>query len=242
MHALDYAETGVFALLMVVIGLSAVRKIKGSKDFFVGGGKVPWWLAGVSLHVSGYSAVVFVAWAGLAYQYGFNLYIWWAGSSVAASLLAAYVFAPRWARLRIQLNIESPTEYLAARYSLPAQQTMAWTGVLLKLFDVAAKWAALGVLLHGFTGLPIALGILLSGGVSLTYVTAGGLWADLYTNFAQFLVQVLGGSPSSSWCCAISAGRGPSAGSGTGCRRTIWPSSTGRSRRCCAPDTSSAGS
>jgi Na+/proline symporter len=104
------------------------------------------------------------------------------------------VFAPRWARLRIKLNIESPTEYLAARYSKGAQQLMAWCGVFLKLFDVGAKWAALGVLLHGFTGLSLATGILLSGGISLLYVTVGGLWADLYTDFAQFLVQLLAGS------------------------------------------------
>jgi Na+/proline symporter len=178
---------------MVAIGFASVRKVKGSKDFFVGGGKVPWWLAGVSHHVSGYSGVVFVALAAVAYQYGFTLYVWWAFPSVAACFLGAYLFAPRWARLRIKLNIESPTEYLAVRYSVAAQQWMAWSGVILKVFDVGAKWAALGMLLHGFTGLPLSTGILLSGGISLLYVTAGGLWADLYTNFAQFAVQIFSG-------------------------------------------------
>ncbi len=194
MHTIDYAVVGIFFLVMIGIGLVSVRKIKGSKDFFVGGGKVPWWLAGVSLHVSGYSGVVFVAMADVAYRYGFSLYIWWALPGVISAIFQVYVFAWRWARLRIKLNIESPTEYLAARYSVAAQQLMAWCGVLLKLFDVGAKWAALGVLLHGFTGLPLASGILLSGGISLLYVTVGGLWADLYTDFAQFLVQLLAGS------------------------------------------------
>jgi SSS family solute:Na+ symporter len=110
---------------------------------------------------------------------------------VIAAVFQIYVFAARWARLRIKLHIESPTEYLAARYSVSAQQLMAWCGVLLKLFDVGAKWAALGVLLHGFTGLPLATGILLSGCISLLYVTVGGLWADLYTNLAQFLMQLI---------------------------------------------------
>jgi Na+/proline symporter len=70
---------------------------------------------------------------------------------------------------------------------------MAWCGVLLKLFDVGAKWASIGVLLHGFTGLPVSTGIWISGGVSLFYITVGGLWADLYTDFLQFLVQVVAG-------------------------------------------------
>ncbi len=193
MQVLDYAVVGAFFLVMVVIGFASVRKIKSSKDFFVGGGKVPWWLAGVSLHVSGYSGVVFVAMAAVAYRYGFTLYVWWAVPSVLASVLGAYVFAWRWTRLRVAFNIESPTEYLAVRYGVAAQQLMAWGGVLLKLFDVGAKWTAIGILLHGFMGLPLAAGILLSGGISLLYVTVGGLWADLFTDFAQFLVQLIAG-------------------------------------------------
>jgi Na+/proline symporter len=193
MQTFDYVVIGLFFLLMIVIGFAAIRKIKGSKDFFVGGGNVPWWLAGVSHHVSGYSGVVFVAFAAVAYQYGFTLYIWWACPASVACFLGAYVFAPRWARLRIKLNIESPTEYLAMRYSVATQQLMAWSGVMLKMFDIGAKWAALGVLIHGFLGLPISTGILISGGISLFYVTVGGLWADLYTDFAQFLVQLLAG-------------------------------------------------
>jgi SSS family solute:Na+ symporter len=194
MHPIDYAEVGIFFLVMIAIGFASSRKIKSSKDFFVGGGKVPWWLAGVSLHVSGYSGVAFVALAAVAYRDGISLYVWWATPYVVAGFLGAFVFAPRWARLRIKLNIESPTEYLAARYSVPTQQLMAWGGVLLKLFDVGAKWAALGVLLHGFTGLPLATGILFSGGISLLYVTVGGIWADLYTDFAQYIVQLVAGS------------------------------------------------
>src|SRR5690625_6653400 len=58
----------------------------------------------------------------------------------------------RWARLRSQTGIQSPTEYLKTRYNLPTQQLMAWSGVLLKLFDVGAKWAAIALLLNVLTG------------------------------------------------------------------------------------------
>lgn len=194
MRAIDYAVVGAFFVLMILIGLASIRKVRGSKDYFVGGGKVPWWLAGVSLHVSGYSGVVFVAMAAVAYTHGFSLYVWWCTPYVFAAALSAYVIAPRWSRLRQSLHIESATEYLAVRYGVGAQQLIACCGVGLKLFDVGAKWAALGVLLHGFTGLPLVTGILISGGISLIYVTVGGLWADLYTDFAQFLVQLVAGT------------------------------------------------
>ena len=193
MQTIDYIVVALFFLLVAGIGLMAIRKIHGSKDYFVAGGKIPWWLGGVSHHVSGHSGVVFVAYAAVAYQFGFTLYVWWAGSIVVACFGGAWWFAPRWSRLRVALNIESPTEYLALRYNVAAQQLMAWSGVLLKLFDVGAKWASLGILLHGFTGLPVSTGIWLAGGVSLFYTTVGGLWADLYTDFLQFLVQVAAG-------------------------------------------------
>jgi Na+/proline symporter len=193
MHPLDYAVIALFFALVAVIGWIAVRKIGGSSDYFVAGGKIPWWLGGISHHVSGHSGVVFVAYAAVAYQYGFTLYVWWAGSITIACVLGAFVFAPRWSRLREVRNIESPTEYLALRYNIPTQQVMAWSGMILKLFDVGAKWASIGVLLHGFTGLSVATGIWLSGGVSLFYITVGGLWADLYTDLLQFAVQVVAG-------------------------------------------------
>ena len=193
MEPIDYAVIALFFALVVGIGWASMRKIAGSNDYFVAGGKIPWWLGGISHHVSGHSGVVFVAYAAVAYEHGFTLYVWWAGSITIACFVGAWWFAPRWARLRAALRIESPTEYLALRYSVATQQLMAWSGMLLKLFDVGAKWASIGVLLHGFTGLPISTGIWISGGVSLFYITVGGLWADLYTDLLQFAVQVIAG-------------------------------------------------
>src|SRR5690625_2896617 len=139
MEFLDYIVLGLFFLLLIGIGVASFRKVSSSDDFFVGGGQVPWWLAGVSHHVSGYSGVVFVAYAGIAYTLGFTIYIWWALPVAIACLSGAFIFAPRWSRLREGLNIQSPTEYLATRYDVPAQQLIAWSGVGLKLFDVGAK-------------------------------------------------------------------------------------------------------
>lgn len=191
MASLDWVVIIFYFLLMVGIGLWSFKMVKGSDDYFVAGGKLPWWLSGASHHVSGYSGVVFSAYAGIAYSFGLSIYMWWAVAITISVVLGAYIIAPRWARLRMKLNIESPTEYLSIRYNLPTQQVMAWSGVLLKLFDVGAKWTAIAILLNGFTGVPITTGILISGGVSLLYITIGGLWADVWNDFAQFIVQAI---------------------------------------------------
>ncbi|GAB2553829.1 sodium:solute symporter family protein [Gracilibacillus alcaliphilus] len=193
MAGVDWFVIVLFMLLMVAIGFFSYKKVSGSKDFYVAGGKLPWWLAGISHHVSGYSGAVFVAYAGLAYTHGFSLYVWWALVIVVAVILGAFTMAPRWSRLRINYQVESPTEYLKIRYNVPTQQLMAWCGVLLKLFDVGAKWAAIGILLYVFTGIPIVYGVIISGVVSLIYITIGGLWADIWTDLAQFIIQMAAG-------------------------------------------------
>ncbi|MEA3478733.1 MAG: Na+:solute symporter, partial [Bacteroidota bacterium] len=166
---------------------------KQSGDFYVAGGKLPWWLSGVSHHVSGYSGVVFTGYAAIAYTEGFTIYAWWAFGISIAIFLGSDLIPPRWSRLRKRLKIMSPTEYLVIRYNLSTQQLIAWSGVVLKLFDCAGKWVAIGILLNGFTGIPINIGIIIAGAASIIYVTAGGLWADTANDFLQFIVQVVAG-------------------------------------------------
>jgi len=187
---LDWIVIIIFFLLMVVIGVWAHFKNKDSGDYFTAGGKMPWWLSGISHHVSGYSGAVFVAYAGLAYTNGISIYFWWALTVGIAILTTVRLFPVRWVRLRMKFNVQSPLEYLVTRYDLKTQQIMAWSGVLLKLFDVGAKWAAIAVLLKIFTGIPVFYGILFSGSISIVYITIGGLWAVTVSDFIQFIVQI----------------------------------------------------
>ncbi len=193
MHQYDWTALILFFGIMVFIGFWSYKQVGDSGDFFVAGGKLPWWLSGISHHISGYSGAVFVAYAAIAYTHGFTIYVWWAFMISISIFVGAFFIAPKWSRLRSKTNIESPTEYLKERYNLPTQQLMAWSGVLLKLFDVGAKWAAIAILLNVFTGTPLIAGVLLAGGISLIYITVGGLWADVWTDLAQFVVQIVAG-------------------------------------------------
>jgi len=193
MQLIDWIVLALYFLLLISVGFWAYRRVNNSADFFTAGGKLPWWLSGVSHHVSGYSGAVFVAYAGIAYTNGLTIYIWWACAVAAATFLGAHLVAPRWARLRIATGIQSPTEYLLTRYNLNTQQLIAWSGVIIKIFDVGAKWAAIAILLNIFAGTSFLTGILLAGSVSLIYSTLGGLWADVVNDFAQFIVQLIAG-------------------------------------------------
>ena len=194
MQTIDYLVVALFFMVLILTGVWAYfKKVKSANDFFVAGGKLPWWLAGISHHVSGYSGAVFVAYAALAYTHGISVYFWWALTIFIGLMVGSFFMAPAWVRLRIKYDIQSPTEYLLKRYNRATQQLIAWSGVFLKLFDIAAKWAAIAILLHGFTGLPLAAGILLAGGISLIYTSLGGIWADVWNDLFQFSIQIVAG-------------------------------------------------
>lgn len=194
MQELDWIVLILFFLSMLGLGLwSYLSKNKNTADYFVASGNVPWWLVGISHHISGYSGAVFVAYAALAYSYGFSLYVWWAFAIGVAMIATAKIFPVYWVRARINLMVQSPLEYLSKRYNLLTQQVIAWCGVLLKVFDVAAKWAAIAIIIEVITGVPIMVGILISGVISLLYITFGGIWAVMATDLIQFIVQLAGG-------------------------------------------------
>ncbi|MGW1783720.1 sodium:solute symporter family protein [Streptomyces sp. NPDC002143] len=185
----DWVALGAYFLVMLLIGVWSHSRVSNVNDYFTGGGRMPWWLSGISHHMSGYSAAVFVAFAAVAYSYGITVYVWAFLPLAFGTGLGAWLFAPRWNRLRSRFHVTSPLEYLAKRYNIPTQQALAWSGTLLKVFDVAAKWVSVAVLLHVFTGIPMTSGILLTGVITMLYCTVGGLWADALTDFGQFVIQ-----------------------------------------------------
>jgi len=191
--ALGWLVLGVYFAAMLGVGIVARAKIRTASDFFTAGGAMPWWLSGISHHMSGYSSVVFVGYAALAYTSGISVYIWWACSVSLSLLIGSRVFAPKWARMRQRLHVISPLEYLVIRYDLPTQQLLGWSGTFLKIFDVATKWTASAILLKTFAGVPISWGVLLTGGVTLAYSVMGGLWADALTDLSQFVIQLVAG-------------------------------------------------
>jgi Na+/proline symporter len=193
LNKFDLVVIILFFLSMLIVGVWSYFRSRNAEDYFVAGGKLPWWLAGISHHVSGHSGAVFVAYAAVAYTHGFTMYMWWAFPVGIVIIGSARIFPVYWVRLRKNFQIQSPLEYLSVRYNVSTQQIVAWTGVLLKIFDVGAKWAAIGILLHVVAGIPMTTGILVSGLVTLIYVTFGGLWGVIVTDFIQFIVQILGG-------------------------------------------------
>ncbi|HZF88491.1 sodium:solute symporter family protein [Streptomyces sp.] len=193
MNSLDWAVLIGYFGVMVAIGVWSHKRVDNVSDFFTAGGKMPWWLSGISHHMSGYSAVMFTGYAGIAYTYGVTSFVTWSFPIALGIAIGSKLFAPRINRLRSRLHVASPLEYLKNRYDLKTQQALAWSGMLLKIVDVGAKWAAIATLLSVFTGISLNQGILITGTITAVYCTIGGLWADALTELGQFVIQFLAG-------------------------------------------------
>ena len=100
LNTLDHIAIILFFASMVVTGIISYFKSRSSDEYFTGGGRLPWWLAGISHHVSGHSGAVFVAYAAVAYTHGFTVFMWWALPVGLVIILSARMFPVYWVRLR----------------------------------------------------------------------------------------------------------------------------------------------
>ena len=68
MSWLDWFALSTYFVLMLAVGFYVRRRVHNARDFFTAGGRMPWWLSGISHHMSGYSSAVFVGYAAIALE------------------------------------------------------------------------------------------------------------------------------------------------------------------------------
>ena len=182
----DYFVLVSYFVIMLGIGIYFYRYMKGMKDYFSGGNCVPWWLSGISFYMSSFSVFAFVGYSAIAYKYGWvAVTLFW--TAVPATVVSVVFFSKKWRRARI----DSPVEYLEARYNPLIRQLFAWEGLPVRIIDDALKLVAIGIFVSVGLGLNVKQCILWSGLIMLAYTSMGGLWAVMVTDFVQFVVMAV---------------------------------------------------
>ncbi len=183
----DFAVIALYAVFMTWLGIQAKRRATGVDAYFAAGHSLPWWMAAISHHVSGYSAVVFVGFAGRAASAGFSIWTLFSVSTFIAMMTACILWAPRWSRLKVL----TPVEYLEQRYSNAVRALVALCGIGVKFIDLGIKLYAISIVVQVVTGWPLLPIIAVGGLITIAYVLVGGLWATVLTDVAQFFIQLL---------------------------------------------------
>jgi SSS family transporter len=179
-NSTDYAVIVCYVLLMIGVGLYVMRFNSTASEYFRGGSRIPWLVAGLSAFMSGFSAWTFTGGAGVAYRSGvvvIGLYI----GNALSFLLGYYIFASRWRRTRISTVME----YLSDRFGPATHQTFSWATIFFQLFTSATMLYGLSLFVSTACQISVSATILVTGAVILFYSVLGGLWAVVVADFLQ---------------------------------------------------------
>lgn len=184
MVRIDFYVMAIFALLIFAIGLTFTKAgSKNGQAFFEAGGATPWWINGLSLFISYFSAGTFVVWGSIAYKSGLVSNIIQLTMAISGLLVARFI-AGKWK----ETGAMTAADYLGKRFGVKTQQFYTYLILLLSLFSTAAVLYPVGKMVNVATLFPLNACIIVIGLIIVLYTAAGGLWAVLVTDVVQFVI------------------------------------------------------
>src|SRR5258708_812170 len=184
----------VYFLANILIGLYyRKRATRSTEDFFVGGRKVSWWLAGTSMVATTFAADTPLAVTGFVAKNGIaGNWIWW--SMLMSGMLTVFFFARLWRRAGVLTDVE----FAEIRYSgKPAAFLRGFRSLYLGLpiNCIILGWVNLAMvkilmMIFGIAkieALMMVFGIML---VTSMISTLSGLWGVLVMDLFQFVLKM----------------------------------------------------
>jgi solute:Na+ symporter, SSS family len=196
-----YLDTAILIAYLAGItwfGIKIAGKQESSKDYFLGGRKIPWWAVCLAIVATETSTLTFISIPGLAYLTNMNFLQLTLGYFIGR-IIVAWVILPAYFRG----ELGTAYSFLAVRFGIPMKNLASGVFMLTRL-------AADGVRLFA-TAIPLALilrttfiaesipanwiyagSILLIALVSLSYTYVGGLRAVVWMDVVQLFIYFAG--------------------------------------------------
>ncbi|MCB0660399.1 MAG: Na+:solute symporter, partial [Saprospiraceae bacterium] len=193
LQVLDWWIIAAFFVVSLFIGLSFARSSsKSTSQFFLGDRKMPWWLLGVSMVATTFSADTpnlvtdIVRKGGVAGNWA-----WWA--FLLTGMLTVFVYAKLWRRSGITTDLE----FYELRYSgKPAQFLRGFRAIYLGfIFNVLIMATVMlaGIKISGIMlGLSPVVTVTIVSVITVIYASIGGFKGVIYTDFFQFGIAMIG--------------------------------------------------
>ena len=164
-----------------------MRKENGSDDFFKGGGRIPWWAAGISIYATMLSAITYMTIPAKAYTTDWTYYpMLWMILLVSFPVIKYYLPYFR------KLNVTSAYEILEQRFNLFTRLLASTLFCVFMIVRMAIVLYLPSLALTAVTGMDIYLCIVLMGLVTIIYCTMGGVEAVIWGDVVQGLILVGG--------------------------------------------------
>ncbi len=190
---IDYVIIAVFFAAIVSIGIVVSKRAgKNSKEFFLSGRNMPWWLLGFSMVATTFSTDTPNFVTNVVREDGVSgNWIWWA--FLLTGLLTVFVYAKLWRRS----NVTTDMEFYELRYGgKPAAFLRGFRAIYLGIgFNIIAMAAVslaaikIGQVMLGFSALEV-IGV--AGTITVIFSALGGFRGVLYTDFLLFFVAMGG--------------------------------------------------
>lgn len=200
----DWLVIAAYFVFNLGVGLYYRRRATGStSEFFLGGRKVSWWMAGTSMVATTFAADTPLAVTGLVASYGIaGNWLWW--NMLLSAMLTVFFFARLWRRAGVTTEVElaelrysgKPAAFLrgfrALYLGIPVNLiVMGWVNLaMVKILGVVFPdlgIPALGIHEPKTAALVIVFGIML---VTAAISALSGLIGVIVTDVFQFFLKM----------------------------------------------------
>ena len=189
---IDWLIISAFFILSLAIGIIVSKKSgKDVTEFFLSGRKMPWWLLGISMVATTFSADTpnlvtdIVRTNGVA-----GNWIWWA--FLLTGMLTVFVYAKLWRRSEVLTDLE----FYELRYSGKGAAFLRgfrafYLGAIFNVLIMASVCLA-GIKIGGaLLGLSPVETLLITCTITVVYSSIGGLRGIIITDFFQFILAMV---------------------------------------------------
>ena len=177
----------IYLTAMLGMGFYFMRKEKGADDFFKGGGRIPWWAAGISIYATMLSAITYMTIPAKAYNTDWTYYpMLWMILLVSFPVIKYYLPYFR------KLNVTSAYEILEKRFNLFTRMLASTLFCIFMIVRMAIVLYLPSLALTAVTGIDIYMCIVLMGLITIIYCTMGGVTAVIWGDVVQGVILVFG--------------------------------------------------
>ena len=189
----DWISIIVFFIISLAIGVIVSKRAgKSAAEFFASGRSMPWWLLGVSMVATTFSADTPNLVTDMVRQHGVaGNWMWWA--FLLTGMVTVFIYSKLWRRSKVLTDIE----FYELRYSGKMAAFLRgfralYLGVFFNVVIMATVMLAAIKIGGVIMGVSPVKTVLVMSVIVVTYSLMGGLRGVLITDFFQFIIAMTG--------------------------------------------------
>lgn len=182
---LDIAVIILYFLVLAWMGWYFSKRQKNADDYFKGGGRIPWFIVGLSIFGTALSAITFMSIPAKAYATDWSYLLFNAGIVLVVPIIVL-IFIPFFRKL----GVTTAYEYLEKRYSPLVRVICSISFICYQVGRMGVVLLLPAIALNIVTGFNIFLCVALMGIFALIYTYMGGIEAVAWTDALQVVVLI----------------------------------------------------